>query len=366
MGALLLLTGRVCAQSSLDALEEELKEAKQQHQDISAQALANFFAQVDAAMGSPDAAIQLYQQAGGAMPDPTPVVTAYESESASEKEARLAQDRANQLALGTVLQLHCGVMHFAAEFVVNPDQKGLQDDWAAWLQKAAQVYPQLKPPAPEIAPVNPNPNQAPHKKKHEAVPQAHPFDPTDLMGKTMKDSIISKYLNFNQWADKEQGGWSVKNIPKFYRASVLDPLRVKPTAATLAAWDVYIAMANADEKDSDRWQQVDYPPLQFQRACDDYAVAPSTEKLEALVNLIKANPTFPQVDDWITQVHQLMDDYRTNHGGRPAASPSVAMPGVTPPANSNVTVTTQQQGDATIIITHTNSPPVNNPAPPAQ
>ena len=313
LGALLLGTSPILAQSSLKTLEEELDEAKQLHQDTSAQVLSNFFSQVDPAMGSPDAAVQLYQQAGGIMPDPTPVVTEHENESVSEKEVRLAQDHANQLALGTVLQMHCGVMHFAALFVVNPDQKGLKDDWVAWLQKAAQVYPQLVPPPP---PANPDPNPSPdgegHKKKHQQ-PQAHPFDPSDLMGKTMKDSVISKFLAFKQWGDKEQGGWSVKAVPKFYQAEVLTPLRTKPTEATLAAWDVYIAMANADEKDNDHWQQVVYPPLQFERACDDYAVTPSTEKLEALVNLIKANPTFPQVDDWITRVHQMMDDLSLIH-----------------------------------------------------
>ena len=65
-------------------------------------------------------------------------------------------------------------------------------------------------------------------------------------------------------------------------------------------------MANADEKDNDKWaHEVDFPPLQFDRACDDYAVTPSTEKLEGLVNLIKANPTNPHADDWFTRVGGL-------------------------------------------------------------
>ena len=364
LGFLFFLSGPARAQSSLDTLIQELNEAKQLHQDTSAQALSNFFAQVDAAMASPDAAVQLYQQAGGVMPDPTPVTTQYATESASEKDARLALDRANQLALGTVLQLHCGVMHFAAMFIVKPDQKGLKDDWAAWLQKAAQAYPQLALPPPSPPEPKPDPNSPPHKKKHDE-PQAHPFDPADLMAKTMKDSVISKFLDFKLWGDKEQGTWAVKGLPQFYRTNVLDPMRTKPTAATLAAWDVYIAMANADERDSNRWQEVDYPPLQFERSCDDYAITPSTEKLEALVNLIKANPTFPQVDDWIARVHQMMDDYGASHGGKSTVAQNPIAPGFTPPATSNVVVTTQQQGDATIVTTHTNSPPVNNPAPPA-
>src|SRR5476651_437590 len=74
-GAFLFQGGFAVAQSSLDALQQELKEAQQQHQDVTSQVLTNFFTQVDAAMGSPDAAVALYQQAGGVMPDPSPVVT---------------------------------------------------------------------------------------------------------------------------------------------------------------------------------------------------------------------------------------------------------------------------------------------------
>jgi hypothetical protein len=192
----------------------------------------------------------------------------------------------------------------------------------------------------------------------------------------MRDSLISKFLGFNAWPEKNStagntsgsssdgkapGDWSVQDLPSLFRANVLEPLRASPTAATLAAWDAYIAMMNADEQDNDKWNQVDYPPLQFDRACDDYTVAPSTEKLEGLVNLIKANPTYPQVDDWITRVHQLLDDYRTRQGGNApvAQNPATAPTPSTPGGTSNVIVTTQQQGDATIIITHTNAAPAN-------
>ena len=180
----------------------------------------------------------------------------------------------------------------------------------------------------------------------------------------MRESIIGKYLGFKGWADKDQAEWSVRQLPKLYRTNVLEPLRTAPTAATLAAWDTYIAMANADEKDNDKWTQVVYPPLQFDRACDDYAVAPDAEKLEGLVGLIKANPTYPQVDDWIARVHQLMDDYRARHGGKATTEQSPATAPSTPASSPNVTITTVQQGDMTIITTHTNSAPVTN-APPA-
>ncbi len=363
-GAFLFHGGFAVAQSSLDVLEQELNDAKQQHQQAADQVLSTFFTEVDKAMASPDAAVALYQQAGGALPERNraPVVTEHAQETSTEKAARLALDQANLARLGPVLQLHCGLMHYAALLVVKPDQKGLQNDWVAWLKAAAKVYPQLAEQSDDS-------NQKPeHKRKKDMGDAAHggtpppPLSSAEMKGKNLRESIISRFLAFKGWNDKEQGGWSVQELPRLYRANVLDPLRTSPTEATLAAWDVYIAMKNADEKDNERWNQVVYPGFQFDRGSDDFAVAPSTEKLEGLVNLIKANPTHPQVEDWIARVRQMMQDYRARHGGPAAAAQSPAT-APAPAVNPNVSVTTVQQGDMTIITTHTNSAPTN--APPA-
>jgi hypothetical protein len=364
-GMVFFHVGIACAQDSLQALKEELKEAKDAHDQMTTQALSNFFGQVDPAMGSPDAAVALYQQAGGTMPEPTPVITQNENETATEKANRLALDQATTARVGAILQLQCGMLHYAALFVTKPDQPGLKDQWVAWLKSAAPAYPQAVgvPPAP-AAPGNGDSDGHHHKKDGPGgnKPPA-PFNPSDLKGKAMKDTVISKFLAFNAWGDKEQGGWAVKDLPKLYRANVLEPLRATPTAATLTAWDTYIAMANADEPDNDKWAQVDFPPLQFDRACDDYAAAPGTEKLEGLVNLIKANPTNTHADEWITRVSGLMDDYKAKHGGAPAPPPTTSTAPMTAPSAPGVTVTTVQQGDATIITTHSNTAPVA-PTPP--
>ena len=372
-GAFLFQDGFAVAQNSLETLEQELNDAKQQHEDVTSHELSNFFTQLDPAMSNADAAVDLYQKAGGDVPDPTPVMTVHESESATEKDARLALDQANLSRFTAALQLHCGLMHYAALFVVKPDQKGLQDDWVAWLKSAAQIYPQLGMPA---VPSPPKPE--PKKKKTDrddrddrdkerekesppVVVRPPPFNPAELKGKAMRDSLISKFLDFQAWGDKEQGGWSVLNLPGFYRATVLEPLRASPTAATLAAWDVYIGMVNADETDNDRWNQVVYPPLEFDRACDDCTVAPSTEKLEKLVNIIRANPTYPHVDDWIAHAHQMMEDYRMRREGKTTTASNSEV--TSSSSDPNVTVTTVHQGDMTIITTHTNSAPITN-APP--
>jgi hypothetical protein len=341
----------VAQTSTLDAVQNELKDAAQEHQDVTTQVLANFFAQVDAGMASPDAAVALYQEAGGQMPEPAPVVSIHTIETPTERAARQAIDQGNLARLGAVLQLHCGMLHFGALFVVKPDQKGLQDDWVAWLKTVPPSYAQLGMP-PEV----PNANPPPEAQRKPGVRRARPFNPEALKELGLSDSPISKYLSFNVWGDTDQGKWAVKDLPKFYRTNILDPLRITPTADTLAAWDAFISMANADEPDTDKWYQSDYPPLEFERSSDDYTIEPSVDKLEALVTLIKKNPANPNGNDWITRVGKMMADYKKSHGGSPVVAQNPTPP---PPTDPNVTVTTIQQGDAQIIITHTNSAPIN-------
>jgi len=371
LGAFFFHGGFALAQDSIKALEEELNEAKQVHQDTTTQVMANFLSQTDAAMRSPDAALALYQQAGGTMPAPSPVVTEHAEETPSERDARLAKDAARVARLGPLLQLHCGLMHYAGLFVVNPNQNGLQTEWAAWLQSMAPIYAQLRI-APETNPA-PATQPEPRKKKRDTketdtvtptpapAPRTPPVGLDDLKTKAMHDSIISKFLGFNSWGDKEQGGWAVKDLPKLYLTNVLTPLRTPPTQATLDAWDAYIAMMNVDTMDNNSWNQLVYPPLQFDRACDDYTIAPDTEKLEGLVNLVKANPTCPAADEWITRLKKMMADYSAHHGGQSAGAQNLA-PVSTPPASAGNPSgeTAVQQGDMTVITRHnTNSAPAN-------
>ena len=262
-----------CRGSPLPERRAGAKHPQQQHDDATTQNLNNFFSQVDPAMGNPDTAAALWQQAGGAMPAPTPVSTHYTEETASEKDARLAQDKANAEVLGAVVQLHCGLLHYAALFITSPDQKGLHDDFNGWLKNAAQAYPQLGSLDEACGE-----NGGQHHHHHNADGGAAPPPPVnldDVKGKTMHDSVISSYLGFKAWKDKEQGNWSVRGIPDLFKAKILDPSRATPSQATLDAWDLYIAMKQADQPDSDRWTSTEYPPLQFERACDDYASRPA-------------------------------------------------------------------------------------------
>ena len=382
VAAVVFIARPACAQDSIDALKQELQEAKQQHQDATTQVTSTFFSSVDAGMGDPGAAVNLYKTAGGPMPQPTPVTTKNIDESASERDAREAADQANLNHLGVVIQLQCGLMHYAALFVTDGKRAGLQGEWLDWLKKAAQIYPQLAIQPVAAAPT-PDQQQDDRKRKRDSANGGNgnggnggngngggnqtPVPPggvtPDPKTVAVRDTVITKYLGFTGWGNKEQAGWTVQDIPKLYKAGILDPSRTPtPTADTMSYWNVYIAMLNADEPDSTHWNTEVYPPLQFEAATDDYKTEPSTEKLEALVNIIKANPNNEHDDEWIAQVGKLMDEYKQRHSG--ASSDTMSNPSTpAPTADPNVVVTTQQDGDATIVTTHTNTPPVNPPAP---
>lgn len=306
------------AQSSLDILEQDLNQVKKEHQEASSQATMGFFTQLEAASQSSDAALNLYEQAGGLLPDPTAVSSQNVYETPDEKADRLARDQTNLSNLANVLQLHCGLMRFAGLFIVHPDQKGLSDDWIGWLKTAAQIYPTLQPEENTESP------RAQGYHGGQARGGGRGGGTSDYRGMTMRDSIIAAHLGFHGWGDKEQGQWRVLDLPKLYRTGILDPLRSSPSAATLTAWDAYIAMKNVDQPDRDKWNEVDYPSLEFDRASDDFAIARTTEKLAALVAILKANPTHPQLDDWIARVRQMMQDLRNQKAGKAssAAPPS--------------------------------------------
>jgi hypothetical protein len=300
----------VRGQTPLDEMEKDLEQVKQEHQDATNQTLMTFLNALQNASASPDAALQLYRQAGGDMPDPTRVTSRYAYETPSEKAARLAQDQANLSSLGKVAQLHCGLMRFAALFLQDPPPPTLQGDWTTWLKGAAQIYLQIAGGG-------------------------------ELRKVTMKDSPISAYLNFHGWGDKEQGTWTVHELPALYRQYVLDPLRNPVVVAdALPAWDAYIALRSANEANNpDRWNNEDLPDLQFERGCDDFALAPNTDKLQSLIELIKAHPTYSKVDDWIAKVHDMMQAYKAAHPGS-SATPASATPPTTNAAASMTTPTT--------------------------
>jgi hypothetical protein len=303
VGIALFAMSRVMAQTSLDVIIQDLKEVKQQHDQAASQAMTTFLTSLDAASQSGSMALDLYKRAGGNLPDLTPVRKHYEYETVSEKEARDAIDAQNYAAAAIVVQVHCGLMRYAALLTLKPPPPGIQDQWLVWLKTIAQVYPQLA-----------------GSRALKDVP--------------MRDSVISNYLQFHGWGNSEQGGWAVHDIPRLYRDLVLEPLRHPPGPGTLDAWDTYTAMLQGDEPDHDRWAQVDEPPIDFDRGADDFAIEPTMDKLAALDAIVKANPTSDHLNDWIARMEAMIDVYQkagANHSQTPAATPTAA-PGTTAPA----------------------------------
>lgn len=360
MGPLLLLAIPVHGQSSFDELKQEVAQLKQEHKEGNAKFLADFFSQLETASASPEAALDLYKTAGGKMPDAAPVQSKYEHETPDERADREARDQANQTNLALVAQLHCGLMKFGALFVVQPKRPGLHDDWIAWLKNAPQIYLQIKPPAPPPAQDDSGGDSGGRHKQPHATATPPTSVAMDFKATSLHDSIIGNYLGFHGWGDKDQGTWSVGGLPELFRAEILEPLRGHPNDDTLAAWDVYISMKNADEPDQDKWNSVDYPPLALDRACDDYAITPSVEKLQAAEAIISQNSDHPRYDEMMAKLDKLMADYAARHPGAPLVKP------ISAPSNPGETVTETTQGDTTVVTTTHASPTPATNAPPAQ
>jgi hypothetical protein len=322
------------AQSSLEMLEKDIEQLKQEHQAQTSKNLDYFFSTLSDASASPQNADKLYLAAGGKAPDPAKVKTAYEHETPTEEAAREAIDQQTMANFDGTLQLHCGMMRLAALFITDPQSPTLQNDWLTWLKNAAQNYPQLATTVVDTRTTPDDDNGDGHHHHHAEQPAGGP-DPTGELRKlSMSQSPISSYLGFHGWGDKDQGKWSVSQVPDLYRKEILEPLRKTPSPATLAAWDVYIAMKNADQPDQDQWTSVDLPALQFDKDCDDFASAPSTEKLETLVGIIKANPDHPLEDQWFSRVQAMLKTFQAQKdGGAASASNSApALPPIQPDA----------------------------------
>jgi len=287
-----LAATRLLAQNSIQTLEDDLNQAKAQHDQASSALLTSFLSTLDSAALSGSLALDLYQKAGGALPDLSPVQKHYEYETPTEKAAREALDAQNMSTVAVVVQVHCGLMKNAARIMLQPKEQDVHDQWIAWLKTTAALYPQLtgKRALKEVA---------------------------------MRDSLISNYLGFHGWGNSEEGSWSVQDLPRLYHDLVLQPLRNPPGPGTLDAWDTYTAMLRADDPDPNHWSQVTEPPLDFDRTADDFAIEPTLDKLQQLDQIIKANPGSDHLDEWIDRTRKMIAAYQ-NGAGQHGAAPAPA------------------------------------------
>ena len=344
---LLLLSTSVHGQSSLEMLQHDLDQLDKEHQEASTKNLDSILSTLDSASASPDAAVQLYMQSGGVMPEAAKIRTTYEHETPTEKEERASVDQAMLAEFGGMVQLHVGLLHLAVMYVSRPDSNPPEKELVDWLKSSAPNYPQVNVPIidPRVPPEVPDtsvasqvgrldgPDPAPssgdseggrrRRRSSSPAPEADKgkiIVGASLKSMSMEDSVIANALGFHGWGDKDQGKWKVADMPALYKQHVLDPLRKNPSPETLAAWDTYIAMMNADETDQEKWNQMDLPPLQFEKDCDDFAIKPGTEKIETLLSLIKTNQDHPDSDKWLERVHKMLKDYQAQQSGTAAAN----------------------------------------------
>jgi len=343
--------GRAEAQTSIDVLLSDLQEAKAAHDASASQMMTTFLSTLENGAQSPTFALDLYQKAGGNLPDAAPVKSHYVYETPTEKAQREAIDANNFASVAVVIQVHCGLMRNAGLLAMTPNAPGVQEQWMDWLKSTAAIYPQLQ--------------------GRRALKEVE-----------MRDSVVSNYLGFSGWGDSDQGKWSVSDLPQLYHDLVLTPMRHPPTQATIDAWNTYIAMKQADEPDKEKWAQQEEPALDFDRDEDDYDLLPSMDKLAALDAIIKANPTSDHLEDWIKRMQALIDSYR--RGGTPTGllpgatpgTPSSEAPGLTPTATpgtpesgtttapATATPGTSSSGGATVLPSATPGTPVSGTAAP--
>jgi hypothetical protein len=315
----------VRAQTPLDVIKQDLAQAQQQHAAANSQEMTTFLSSLEQAIQSPASALDLYQRAGGNLPDAAPVRTRYDYETPTERARREAIDAQNYKSVAALIQIHCGLMRNAALIAANPKKPDVLAEWHEWLKTAAVTYPQ--------------------------------FVGNALLKQTpVKDSVISGYLGFQGWGNSASGSWSVSQIPALYRAEVLGPLREAPSQATLDAWDTYIAMRQADQPNRGKWAQEDQPALAFDRGSDDFAIKPTMDKLAALDEIIKANPASSHLDEWAARMQGMIAAYQA--GGAyhinqlPQATPSTpssevgggALPAATPGTSSSEVAGTMPTG----------------------
>jgi len=322
-----LLAGLACclqvtgahAQTSIDVLEQDLKRIKEDRASNSSQVMVGFYSALDPATNNAQAAMDLYQKAGGPVPKGADVVTRYEHETPDEQAAREASDSSAMQGYDGVVQLHCGLMRFAAMQIKSPETPHLSEDWIAWLKNAAQLYPQVAAHEFKITPEASTIPGGPPSTTPPA-PISSGAGGRDFRYTPLRDSPISNYLNFHGWGSSEQAGWSVSDLPRLYRQFVLDPLRTTKSPNLIPAWDTYLAMRQATEGQSDRWASETAPALQFERANDAWTVSPTVENVGAMVDIIKANPTHAQVDDWTAKVQTILDMMKAASTPAPVAS----------------------------------------------
>ncbi len=285
-----LCSGELSAQTTVDTLENALRDVKRVREQSEKATQEAFLTRLTGAATSGQAARALMKEVGMDLPDPEfpPDLPRTDTtlEQRREHQQKVAEAEARVGHIDRCLQAHFQLMRFGYQFATMQAGAVGNPEWESWIKSTASNYGTIRA--------------------------------FDLAGQEIGSSKVIRYFQVKELAGKPEAGWSLRQIPQLYREFILTPLREDKNPQLGQAWDQYIAMRSQEMRDADRWRDEEEPWLQFQKQADLFRIAPSDIKLTEIVNLIRRNPQHPrfeQMHGQATELLKVLRERRTTTAG---------------------------------------------------
>jgi hypothetical protein len=282
--------------SSLDALQRELDELKTKQKGLIDNAFSTFLTEMDkdavdgeAALAFLDSAKEtIAQDKANAEKPPTPddgsgssIDQAVQSQPTERKHHHSQNQNTTNQPDPMVAAAHCGLVRFAALYILHPDTANLDTQWKTWLESAGENYPSLKREDP-------------------------------LFQTPVSDSVIPKFYKMDL-SGKEQSDWKVAKLSDIYEKYILKPLGDANDPKVLAAWDTFAGMKKVDV-DALTFSTDVEPTLYFNKEVADYKLNPTVDKISKLYQLAEQNPAHKDFSKWLDTISGLIADMRARYG----------------------------------------------------
>lgn len=306
--------GTAAAQTTLDALEQSLRDLGKQHEQGEQALRDDFVRALDAALASPEAALGAWTEAGGRVPEPPRpdagnedwirrVIEACEAQgvAAPELSGALAGDAQARKRLfkraenyqeilrdysrGRSSQAawrHCQLLKFATDFSAKKTDPAKEPRWAAWLADNVPGFEQLS---------------------------GHP-----ISGVTVGTSPLVRRYGQEQLLARNYKEWSVQAMPELFRTWILDPARAARARDIGKTWDAFIMLNQAESGNPDKWENERLPWLLFQKQADEYRSAPDVMPLTRMVEIMKQHPAHPRFKEMQAITRELLADLKRRKG----------------------------------------------------
>jgi hypothetical protein len=306
--------GAAWPQTTLDALERSLKDVGKQHEQGEQTQRDDFARVLDAALASPEAALQAWSDAGGRVPEPPRLDPANEEWMRQALEACEAEGVASPELSGALADdaqarkrlfkragyyqeilagylhsraaqaawAHCQLLKFAADFSAKKTDPAKDPRWTSWLEGNVAGFERIS---------------------------GHPF-----CSVTVGASPLVRRYGQDQLLGKDFKEWSVQGMPELFRTWILDPARAARARDIGKTWDAYIVLNHAESGNPDKWENERLPWLLFQKQADEYRVAPDVMPLTRLVEIMKQHPAHPRFKEMQAITGELLADLKRRKG----------------------------------------------------